>query len=176
MRRWAIWGVFAAFLVPVDASAQSRAMEVHRPADGIRGFITGCLTSNPTPAQAKAGFDSYNLAESISNRPNGNFPAGQFATLSAQYFRRPFETTCQVRIRSLWLSSADPAIAKAAAQAGFTQIESRAGTERVREATVEYGPASGVYRHGRDRYLLLVFQTKQRAGRTTELFIGRLRG
>lgn len=158
------------------AQGKTSAEQAHRPADGIRGFAAACLPVNVSLDSAKAAFRAFDLAPGISNRPTGQFPAGAYGGYPAGMPGGAIETSCRVRIRGHWLSSADPFITEALRRGGYQRLASRQGTEVKRGARIEYGAASGVYRQGRRSFLVLISQTKQPAGRTTELFIGRLRG
>ena len=166
----------ALWLLAPPVSAQNSAAALHhRPQDGIRAFAEGCITATPSQQRADDAFGKYNLALRISSRPQGDFPAGNYNAFNASGTARTGKVSeCRVRIRGLWLSSADPAIANALKKAGFTQIKSLPAKTRRNRSSIQNGRAAGLYRARGKTFLVQVAQVRQKAGRTTELAIVQL--
>lgn len=171
LRHPIIAACIALFLAAGLAQAQSRSETAHRPKDGVAGFIEGCLTSKPSRDRANAAFAKYDMPTFISNRPTAKFPAGQFGGYPSSNARSPFEASCRVRIRGLWLNYANATLTSNVTTQKFKMIESLAGTKRIKGASVRNGSASGVYSRSGARFIIQVAEIKQRGGRTTELSI-----
>lgn len=177
MRRIFLLAIAVWVILPIQHSALSAgsAEQAHRPADGISAFLEGCISTSGSKQRAEAAFTKYDLATGISNRPQGDFPAGRFHTYSsAETARTGKLNACQVRIRSLWLTSADSVVAHTLKAAGFTQVKGIPAKEKQNGMRIENGSSAGFYSARGKTFFVQVAQVRQKAGRLTELSISQI--